>query len=51
MKRQHISKTTLAKLMHTSRAQVDRILNAPGNVMIETQQRASSLVGLRHGLI
>jgi antitoxin HicB len=31
--------------MHTSRAQVDRILGARGNVTIETLQRAVSLVG------
>ena len=36
MKRQGMSKTRLAKLMNTSRAQVDRILKAKGNVTIET---------------
>jgi hypothetical protein len=33
------------KLMNTSRAQVDRILKAKGNVTIETLQRAAALVG------
>jgi transcriptional regulator with XRE-family HTH domain len=33
----------LPELMNTSRAQVDRILNAKGNVTIETLQRAAAL--------
>jgi len=45
MKRQGISKARLAKLMNTSRVQVDRILKAKGNVTIETLQRAAKLVG------
>jgi hypothetical protein len=45
MERQGISKARLAELMHTSRAQVDRILNARGNVTIATLQRAAALVG------
>ncbi len=45
MERQGITKARLAELMHTSRAQVDRILSARGNVTIETLQRAASLVG------
>jgi antitoxin HicB len=45
MKRQGISKARLAELMNTSRAQVDRILKAKGNVTIETLQRAATLVG------
>jgi antitoxin HicB len=45
MERQGMSKAKLAELMHTSRAQVDRILKAKGNVTIETLQRAASLVG------
>jgi transcriptional regulator with XRE-family HTH domain len=40
-----MSKARLAKLMNTSRAQVDRILKAKGNVTIETLQRAAELVG------
>jgi antitoxin HicB len=31
--------------MHTSRAQVDRILKAKGNVTIESLPRAAALVG------
>jgi antitoxin HicB len=45
MKRKGMSKTQMAELMHTSRAQIDRILGARGNVTIETLQRAASLVG------
>jgi antitoxin HicB len=45
MKRQGMSKARLAKLMNTSRAQVDRILKAKGNATIETLQRAAELVG------
>ena len=45
MKRQGITKARLAQRMHTSRAQVDRILKAKGNVTVETLQRAAALVG------
>ncbi len=45
MERQGMSKAKLAELMHASRNQVDRILNAKGNVTIETLQRAASFVG------
>ena len=45
MERRGMSKARLAELMHTSRAQVDRILKAKGNVTIETLQRAALLVG------
>ncbi len=45
MERQGITKAALAELMHTSRAQVDRILKAKGNVTIESLQRAAALVG------
>jgi antitoxin HicB len=45
MERQGITKSRLAELMQTSRAQVDRILNARGNVSIATLHRAAALVG------
>jgi antitoxin component HigA of HigAB toxin-antitoxin module len=45
MERQGMTKARLAELMHTSRAQVDRILKAKGNVTVETLQRAAALVG------
>lgn len=45
MRKRGITKTQMAAQMHTSRAQVDRILKAKGNVTIETLQRAAALVG------
>jgi antitoxin HicB len=45
MQRQGITKVVLAERMHTSRAQLDRILKAKGNITIETLQRAASLLG------
>jgi antitoxin HicB len=45
MERQGITKAALAERMHTSRAQVDRILKAKGNVTVESLQRAAALVG------
>jgi DNA-binding phage protein len=45
MQRQGLTKATLAERMHTSRAQLDRILNARGNVTIETLHRAAALLG------
>jgi transcriptional regulator with XRE-family HTH domain len=45
MERQGITKAALAERMQTSRAQIDRILNAKANVTVETLQRAAALVG------
>ncbi|HXP02986.1 MAG TPA: Fis family transcriptional regulator [Stellaceae bacterium] len=46
MRRKSITKKHLADLMHTSRAQIDRILDPDkGNVTIETLQRAAALLG------
>ena len=45
MERQGMTKADLAEKMHTSRAQVDRILKAKGNITVETLQRAAALVG------
>jgi transcriptional regulator with XRE-family HTH domain len=45
MRKQGITKTEMAARMQTSRAQVDRILKAKGNVTVETLQRAAALVG------
>ncbi|RJR46075.1 MAG: XRE family transcriptional regulator [Deltaproteobacteria bacterium] len=45
MRKQGITKTQMAERMHTSRAQIDRILKAKGNVTIETLQRAAALLG------
>ena len=45
MRKRGITKTELAEKMHTSRAQVERILKAKGNVTVETLQRAAALIG------
>ena len=45
MRKRGISKTQMAEQMHTSRAQVDRILKGKGNMTIETLQRAAALIG------
>jgi len=45
MKKRGMTKTQMAEQMHTSRAQVDRILKAKGNVTIETLRRAAELIG------
>ena len=45
MARQGITKSELAARMGTSRAQLDRILKAEGNVTVETLRRAAALVG------
>lgn len=45
MHKKGLTKTQMAEQMHTSRAQVDRMLKAKGNVTIETLQRAAALVG------
>jgi antitoxin HicB len=46
MKKRHISKAQMAKLMETSRAQVDRLLDPDnGSATIETLVRAARAVG------
>lgn len=46
MKERNLSKRKLAELMHTSRTQVDRVLDPTnGNVTIETLQRAAAVIG------
>ncbi|HYE28048.1 MAG TPA: helix-turn-helix transcriptional regulator [Allosphingosinicella sp.] len=48
MRDRGISKSGLARLMHTSRTQVDRVLDPEnGNVTIETLQKAAAVVGRR----
>ena len=48
MKQRKLSKNQLAKEMHTSRTQIDRLLDPEsGNVTIETLQRAAAIVGRR----
>lgn len=46
MAKRKLTKTEMAKLMETSRNQLDRVLNPDdGNVTIETLQRAAKAVG------
>lgn len=46
MKAQKLSKNKMAVMMHTSRAQLDRLLDpAKGNVTLETLQRAAQVLG------
>lgn len=48
MKERKLSKSGLARKMHTSRTQVDRVLDPEeGNVTLETLQRAAAIVGRR----
>jgi DNA-binding phage protein len=48
MERQHLSKITMAKRMHTSRAQLDRVLDPTNKTTtLETISRAARAVG-RH---
>ncbi len=48
MKERKLSRRRLAEMMHTSRTQVDRVLNPEdGNVTIETLQRAAAVLGRR----
>lgn len=48
MRERKLSKNRLATMMHTSRTQVNRLLDPnDGNVTIATLQRAAALVGRR----
>jgi len=48
MEQQKLSKTAMARLMKTSRAQLDRVLNPnDGNVSLEVLQRAAKVLGRR----
>jgi antitoxin HicB len=46
MAEKNLSKNKMAQLMHTSRAQLDRLLDKDGgNVTLETLQRAATVLG------
>ena len=47
MKKKKISKTRMAAMLKTSRAQVDRLLNPKNDVTLSSLQRAAALVGRR----
>ena len=44
MRTQHITKSAMAARMHTSRSQLERLLD-PEGVSLETMQRAAAVVG------
>ena len=47
MKEKKISKARMAALLHTSRTQVDRLLDARNDITLSSLQRAAALVGRR----
>lgn len=47
MKKRNISKNKMAKLLKTSRTQVDRILDPKNDVTLGSLQRAAAMVGRR----
>jgi antitoxin HicB len=48
MRHRNLSKTAMARLMETSRAQLDRVLNPEdGNVTLDTPKRAAKVPGHR----
>lgn len=47
MKKKKISKNRLAKLLKTSRTQVDRILDPKNDITLGSLQRAAAMVGRR----
>jgi len=47
MKKKKISKNRMARLLKTSRTQVDRILDAKNDITLSSLQRAAAIVGRR----
>lgn len=47
MKTQKISKNKMAKMLKTSRTQVDRILDPSNDITLGSLQRAATIVGRR----
>jgi antitoxin HicB len=47
MKKKRVSKAGLAKMLRTSRAQVNRLLDPASDVTVSSLQRAAALVGRR----
>jgi antitoxin HicB len=47
MKKKQVSKARLAKLLRTSRTQVNRLLDPESDVTLSSLQRAAALVGRR----
>jgi antitoxin HicB len=47
MRKRKISKNRMARLLKTSRTQVDRILDAKNDITLSSLQRAAAIVGRR----
>jgi antitoxin HicB len=47
MKKRRISKNKMAKLLRTSRTQVDRLLSPKNDITLSSLQRAAAMVGRR----
>ncbi|MGH7238802.1 MAG: helix-turn-helix domain-containing protein [Candidatus Saccharimonadales bacterium] len=47
MKKQKLSKKTMAEKLNTSRTQINRLLNAEQDITLSSLQRAAALVGRR----
>lgn len=47
MKRKKISKARMATLLHTSRTQVNRLLDPKNDITLSSLQRAAAIVGRR----
>ena len=47
MKKKKISKNRMAKLLKTSRTQVDRLLDATDDITLSSLERAAAIVGRR----
>jgi len=47
MRKKKISKNRMARLLKTSRTQVDRILDAKNDITLSSLQRAAAIVGRR----
>jgi len=45
MKKKHVSKVSLAKLLRTSRTQVNRLLDPKSDITLSSLQRAAAFVG------
>ncbi|MSQ72378.1 MAG: Fis family transcriptional regulator [Betaproteobacteria bacterium] len=47
MEKKNISKNKMAKMLKTSRSQVDRLLDAKDDITLSSLQRAAAIVGRR----
>jgi antitoxin HicB len=47
MRKKKISKNRMARLLKTSRTQVDRLLNPKSDITLSSLQRAAAMVGRR----